>query len=660
MCGIAGIAAWNPVRQLEGRVLDMTNSLVHRGPDDSGMWFDEEQGIGLSHRRLAIVDLSPAGHQPMRSASGRYVFVFNGEIYNAEAMRADLVGSGRAPAWRGHSDTEVLLAGFDAWGVEDTIRRATGMFAFALWDRSRLTLTLGRDRLGEKPLHYCIVDGKLFFASELKAIRAALGDRLVVDRGVLSTFLQFGYVPSPLTIYRDVHKLPPGHTITFSGTAVLPEAIPFWRLVTGDHMARLEQASAQNDMELLDRLHDKLNEAVAGQSISDVPLGAFLSGGVDSSLVVALMQAQSRHPVRTFTIGFKDAELDEAPFARAVARHLGTDHTEIYVSAKDATDVIPMLPNVYDEPFADSSQIPTILVSRMTRQHVTVALSGDGGDELFAGYPRYRIVATLWQRMARWPLPMRSAAAAILAGPSAHTWDILFSALPSRSRREINGRRMHRLAESLRTESLQALYVRLMSRVAPEDLLVREAPGMAVTSPSWVNSFGPIDAMRVWDLGQYLPDDLMVKVDRASMSASLETRAPFLDHRVVEFALTLPQRLLLRGREGKWALRQLLDRYVPRALIDRPKAGFEVPLAAWLRGPLRPWAESLLDKAKVAAQGYLDEDQVCAMWRQHLSGEFDRSQPLWHVLMFQSWLESTQKSASAGAGRANALSETRA
>ena len=642
MCGIAGVVTWRADPGLDTRVQAMATALQHRGPDDAGIWVDAERGVALGHRRLSIIDLSPSGKQPMTCALGRRVIVYNGEIYNFNALRIELERIGRAPGWRGRSDTEVLLAAIEAWGLDAALERAVGMFAFALWDRAADTLTLARDRLGEKPLYYGVVNGRFYFASELNAIRASEGNALKVDRASLSAFMQFGCVPSPHSIYTGIHKLPPGHSITVRRLADPLEPRPFWRLVADDRIARLRAAAGCSDDVLLDGLHDRLSEAVAGQLVSDVPLGAFLSGGVDSSVVVALMQRHSARPVRTFTIGFRESGFDEAPYARAVARHLGTDHSEMYLAARDAAELIPTLPRFYDEPFADSSQIPTTLIARMTRQHVTVALSGDGGDELFAGYPRYRMTASLWQRLGRLPLAVRSAIATLIASPTPQAWDRVLTILPEGWRRDINGRRMHRLAELMGSTSVASMYVRLMSRWVPEDGLVLGDRPMAASPPAWASDADAVDAMRIWDIGQYLPDDLLVKVDRAAMSASLETRAPFLDHRVVELALSLPKRVLIRGNEGKWALRQILDQYVPRKLIDRPKAGFEVPLGVWLRGPLRPWAESLLDARTLAAQGFLDERKISEMWQQHLLGRFDRSQYLWNVLMFQAWLQSVQ------------------
>lgn len=615
----------------------MISTLVHRGPDDQGLWCDDESGVGLGQRRLSIIDLSPQGHQPMVSASGRYVVSYNGEIYNFSDLRAELEKTGRAPAWRGHSDTEVLLAGIEAWGVEETLKRTVGMFAISLWDRETRTLSLVRDRLGEKPLYYGEVAGRLLFGSELKALRAVAGDALQIDRDALAEFMRFSYIPAPLTIYRGVRKLPPGHWLQLrcpADAANVPKS--FWNLGdTNEHLSA--QLAAADDQTLIDSVEHRLSEAIRLQMVSDVPLGAFLSGGVDSSTVVALMQAQSSQRVRTYTIGFDQPGFNEAPFALEVARHLGTEHTELYVTARDAEELIPRLPAIYDEPFADSSQIPTTLVSHLTRKHVTVSLSGDGGDELFAGYPRYGLTAGLWRRINRLPLGLRRVAAAGLRIPSAKAWDRVLSLLPASRQQKINGRRMHRLAQLLVAGSLGEMYLRLMSQWQPEEGLVRGTSSQGFTIQHWDESRPAIEAMRRWDVAQYLPDDLLVKVDRASMSASLEARAPMLDHRVVELAFALPQHALVRDSVGKWVLRQVLYRYVPSAMIERPKTGFSVPLGDWLRGPLRNWADTLMQPDSLDADGLLDAKKVKLLWQEHLSGRFDRSSYLWNVLMFQGW-----------------------
>lgn len=618
----------------------MTSAIAHRGPDDSGYWIDAEAGVALGHRRLSIIDLSPQGHQPMASASGRYIVVYNGEIYNYETLRSELQIAGKAPEWRGSSDTEVLLAAFDAWGVEETLRRCIGMFAIALWDRQKQTITFGRDRMGEKPLYYGNVGGRLLFGSELKTLRSAAREALDINRHGLMRFMQYGYVPGRHSIFRGVYKLPAGHFVTIASLSQVDQPpTAFWTPVGDNVIAQRQRFEKCSDSELINLVQQQLHKSVQRQMVSDVPIGAFLSGGIDSSLIVSLMQSGGSK-IRTFSIGFNEPEFDEAPYAKAVASHLGTEHTELYVSAQDALNIIPRIPEIYDEPFADSSQLPTTLVCQMTQQHVTVALSGDGGDELFAGYPRYWHSAALWRRMSTAPLTARRALAASLKLLSPGQWDrILTPIVGKRHFQDFNGRRMHRLAQLLVTDSQEALYTRLMSQWAPEDKLVIGCPKFPIEEQRWPSGGRtPIESMRLRDIEQYLCDDLLVKVDRAAMSTGLETRAPFLDHQVVEMALSLPENVLFRGGTGKWVLRQILDGYVPRRLVERPKAGFSVPLGLWLRGPLREWAEDLLDARKIASQGYLNHTMVGAMWDEHRSAKFDRSVHLWNILMFQAWL----------------------
>jgi asparagine synthase (glutamine-hydrolysing) len=598
---------------------------------------DEVHGVVLGHRRLSIIDLSEHGTQPMHSASGRYVVAYNGEIYNFQALRAELEHANHAPAWCGHSDTEVMLACIEVWGFEATLRKLVGMFAIALWDRQTASLLLARDRIGEKPLYYGYVEGCFAFASELKAIRTIAAHGLSIDRDALAEFMRFGYVPAPRSIYSAVGKVPPGHFVTVSA-GIVSEPVAYWRLESPEVHSLGKRLASYDDNELVNALHDRLRDAVAAQMVSDVPLGAFLSGGVDSSTIVGLMQSLSDRRVRTYTIGFQDRAFNEAPYARAVAEHLGTEHTEMIVTAADAAGLIQSLPMIYDEPFADSSQIPTALISRLTSAHVTVALSGDGGDEIFAGYPRYQLTAALWRRVSSQPMLLRQAASAALGTISAHGWDRMLWCLPASMRDRINGRRIHRVAQLMICTTLGEMYVRLMSRWQPEDALVIGASLTDLLVPNWHSGQSDIDSMRIWDTQHYLPDDLLVKVDRAAMSASLETRAPMLDHRVVDFAMALPERMLVRDGVGKWALRRVLDRYVPRTLIDRPKAGFEVPLGDWLRGPLRSWAESLLDPSRLKREGYLNAEKIGQMWEQHQSGRWDRSLHLWNVLMFEAWL----------------------
>lgn len=637
MCGIAGIASWTAASDLPANIAQMIEPIRHRGPDDFGIWCDDMAGIGLGQRRLSIIDISEHGHQPMASVTGRWMLAYNGEIYNFEELRQLLASAGKSPEWRGRSDTEVLLACIEAWGVETTLKKLVGMFAISLWDRQERTLTLARDRFGEKPLYYGVVGGRVYFASELKAIVAVCGP-LEINREALSDFFCFSYVPAPKSIWQGLSKLPPAHYLVLrSLECAQKDPLPFWVMGGNNHTLRAEMAGAHS-VEITDRVEAEIRRAVAGQMVSDVPLGAFLSGGVDSSVVVAMMQQQSSRPVRTFTIGFDDPEMNEAPFAAEVAKHLGTDHTELYVTGKDAEQLIPEMPHVYDEPFADSSQIPTTLLSRLTRKHVTVSLSGDGGDELFAGYPRYFLTRELWRKTGTVPYPLRKAAAALLSIPSPAAWDILTSALVPRGRQQsINGHRVHRLAQMLKTKSVGEMYLRLMSRWQPEDDFVLEIASRDYDFRHWDDSLDPVEAMRRWDLAQYMPDDLMVKVDRAAMNTSLETRAPMLDHRLAELALALPERELFKGERGKLALRNVLYRHVPQALIERPKAGFGIPLGNWLRGPLREWAETMLDPVTIRAQGLIDADKVASLWQEHISGRYDRGSYLWNVLMFQAW-----------------------
>jgi asparagine synthase (glutamine-hydrolysing) len=621
----------------------MADTLAHRGPDDFGYWLSEGGKVGFAHRRLSIQDLSAMGKQPMHSASERFVVCYNGEIYNFEALRAEIDSLEPGHVWRGNSDTEVLLACIDVWGFAATLSRLVGMFAIGLWDREEGQLYLARDRLGEKPLYYGVLGERLVFSSELKAIRAVAAGRLEIDRESVAQYMRFGYVPAPRSIYRQIHKLPSAHYLRIAvDTGEMGEPISFWNPPAADDASAAALAD-EGDGSLTELVHQSLQQSIALQTVADVPHGAFLSGGVDSSLVVGIMQAQSKRPVRTFTIGFDDPGLNEAPFAKAVATHLGTEHTEMFVTANDALAIIDALPQVYDEPFADSSQIPTLLVSRLTRQHVTVALSGDGGDELFAGYPRYQLVESLWRRAAGVPRAARSAAAGAIRTLSPQSWDRLLGVLPASMSRSVNGRRLHHLAGMGACDNLGDMYVRLMTRWQPEDRLVLGASG--VPARPLPHGRDAVDSLRRWDIEQYLQDDLLVKVDRASMNASLETRAPMLDHRVVDLALRLPRRMLIRDGVGKWVLRQVLDRYVPRELIERPKAGFEVPLAEWLRGGLKSWAAALLDPVRIAREGYLDAARVKEAWDQHQSRAADRSLHLWHILMFEVWLDSIGESA---------------
>ena len=642
MCGIVGIWTGSASSAVVATTASMARLLVHRGPDSAGSWVDAERGLALGHRRLAIVDLSPSGHQPMESADGRYVVSFNGEIYNFPALRRELAGH---YAFRGSSDTEVLLAAVERWGLTGAVRRFVGMFAFALWDRAEGALHLCRDHVGIKPLYYGWTDEAFFFASELRAVRAVPGACREVDRDALALLLRHAYVPAPYSIYRGVRKLLPGTILTLRAPterSAIPAA--FWSAREAVEQGVREPFTGSVE-EATDALDVLLREAVASQMLADVPIGAFLSGGVDSSLVVALMQAQSGQPVRTFSIGSPDPAYDESGFAAAVARHLGTAHTQLVVSAEDALAVVPRLATIFDEPFGDSSLLPTHLVSHLARRDVTVSLSGDGGDELFAGYNRHVWMEPVWNGMRRVPRSVRAGGARMLAGVQSDTWDSWYSRveplLPRRLRQRMPGYKAHRLAGLLTAESPEAMYRRVVSHWSEPELVALNArePSTAIGDPARraaLPSFA--EQMMYLDLITYLPDDILTKVDRASMAVSLEARVPLLDHRVVEFAWRLPLSMKLRDGQGKWILRRLLDRYVPRELIDRPKTGFGIPLDAWLRGPLRAWAEELLDERRLRDEGYFDVGVVRRVWAEHLSGRHTWQYHLWDVLMFQAWL----------------------
>lgn len=645
MCGISGYFTLPRSRssdQMAAEVTRMTDAINHRGPDDAGTWVDAETGITLGHRRLAILDPSPFGHQPMTSANGRYVIVFNGEIYNFQQLRAELEPLGHS--WRGHSDTEIMLAAFLQWGVLEATRRFNGMFAFALWDKQDRVLHLGRDRLGEKPLYYGWVGDTLVFGSELKAIRQFPGFESAINRDALCSHIRFSYIPDPYCIYQGIQKLPPASLITLRSPTDQPKPQLYWSL---HHVIEhgLDHPFTGSETQAIDTFESLLHDAVGMRMISDVPLGAFLSGGVDSSLIVAMMQKQSARPVRTFTIGFDVSDYNEAKFAKKVATHLGTDHTEMYVTAKDALEAIPLMPTLYDEPFSDPSQIPTYLVCQMARQHVTVALSGDAGDELFGGYERYFMGRSLWDKFAWMPPALKKLTAGTLRALPPSVLNSLGTLarplLPQRFKKAALGDKLHKLAEVIAAPGLESLYLTLMSHwKQPEQIVIGgHDPQTSITDTSaWPRVSDFTHRMMHLDMETYLPGDILTKVDRAAMGVSLEGRIPLLDTKLIEFAWTVPYSMKVRQGRGKWLLRETLYRHVPKKLIDRPKRGFGVPMELWLRGELRDWAEDLLSEARLKREGYFHPAPIRQKWQEHLSGTRNWHFHLWDILMFQAWL----------------------
>jgi asparagine synthase (glutamine-hydrolysing) len=620
----------------------MAEALTHRGPDDGGFWVDGEIGIALAHRRLSILDLSPAGHQPMMSPCGRYVLTYNGEIYNHEELRKELTAAGGAFDWQGHSDTETLLAALRHWPLEVVLKKLNGMFAFALWNREDQTLTLARDRMGEKPIYYGVFGNSFIFGSELKALHAYPEWHGDVDRDSLALYMRHNYIPAPRSIYKGIFKLSPAHYVCIKdGGKQIGIPRCYWEL------AKIAQRGVESTVDdgrnLVEELETLLLDSVSLRMTADVPLGAFLSGGYDSTTIVALMQAKSTQPVRTFTIGFKEDDYDEAIHAKAVAKHLGTDHTELYLTAEDALAVIPEIPTIYDEPFSDSSQIPTFLVSQLARQDVTVSLSGDGGDELFYGYERYLVAERIWNKLAFLPVRSRRLAVNILNYVPGRLLERLMHLLPKRYHIKHFEDRLPKLLEILAQPSALSLYRELLSHSKnPTSLILGSSEPETILSRQ--DSLPALPTLReqmmFLDMMMYLPDDILTKVDRASMAVGLEARVPLLDHRILEFAWNAPTKYKYCNGQAKWLLRQVLYRHVPQELMDRPKMGFGVPIEHWLRDPLRDWAESLLNKERLTQEGYFNVALVRNMWEEHLSGKRRWHYYLWDVLMFQAWKES--------------------
>mgnify|MGYP001397918896 CR=1 FL=1 len=653
MCGFTGFLGFGTLQSdnILAVAKRMNNSIWHRGPDDEGIWKENKSSIVLAHRRLSILDLSNAGHQPMVSNSGRFVIVFNGEVYNHLPLRSDLKtisANGKArPSWRGQSDTETLLAAIETWGLKEALKRSVGMFSFALWDKKERSLAIACDRMGEKPIYYGWQNGVFLFGSELKSMRQHPSFQGNINREAITLYLRYNYVPAPWTIYSGIYKLKPGCFIQIKlndQSKKPPVPKEYWSLeesaVTGQ--TKLFEGT---DGEAIEELHKLLKSSIGGQMIADVPLGAFLSGGIDSSTIVAIMQSLSSQPVKTFSIGFNEASYDEAFYAKKVSNYLGTDHTELYVNPEDAINILPKMPILYDEPFSDPSQIPTFLVSEMTRKYVKVALSGDGGDELFGGYNRYTFADNLWGKLSIIPRPLRRLVGnTILALPS-DRWNKIAKPfewmIPNRMRVANLGDKLHKGVKVLDCDSLDEVYKLLTSHWNDPSSLVIGAkePDFFKLKSKSLSFFEDIERMMLLDMITYLPYDILVKVDRAAMGVSLETRIPFLDHRVVEFALSLPLDMKIRKGQGKWLLRQLLFKHVPKHLIERPKMGFGVPIDIWLRGPLREWAESLLNERRLRSEGYLYPGPIRQKLEEHLSGKRNWQYQLWGIIMFQAWLE---------------------
>ena len=633
MCGLVGILGINSM-DLKNKIEKMSLSLEHRGPDGNGVWIDSENGIGLGHRRLSIIDRTSSGAQPMISSSGRYVIAFNGEIYNFLEIKENLTRLNLAPRWRGNSDTEVLLAAIEAWGLKEAIKKVVGMFAISLWDRHNYELSLIRDRVGEKPLYYCLIGGVLYFGSELKSILAGLNVKPEIDLDALAQFMQLGYIVAPKSIYSQISKVMPGHILVIRQKDKIHSSSPYWTLAKSSELSSESFLFDGGEDEVIGRIHNQIKRSVASQMISDVPIGACLSGGIDSSLIVSVMQKSSATPINTFTIGFDEDGFNEAENAENISKYLGTNHTELYVSGRDALKIIPSLSGVYDEPFADNSQIPTILLSSLVGNKVSVCLSGDGGDELFGGYNRYAEIDNYWNRIRNIPYKFRKIISNMSNSAAKNEWHKLLEfVLPIGA----NSHRMKRFSNIISSKDFPSFYVNFISQWHINDKLVLGCNADFESNLVLKGSCESLEYMRTWDLQHYLPDNILVKVDRASMSVGLESRAPFLNHDLIELAFSLPNQMLSRDGSTKWILRNILSRYLPPSLMTNSKKGFSAPIAKWLRSELREWGESLLNKDLILSQGILNEKKISAMWKAHQSGRVDYSSYLWNILMFQAW-----------------------
>jgi asparagine synthase (glutamine-hydrolysing) len=652
MCGICGFYS-KSLLSFNNVINKMNVAISHRGPDSTGSWQDKNAGIVLGHQRLSILDLSIAGQQPMQSSSGQYIITYNGEIYNHLDIRKKIKEINSNIIWQGSSDTETLVEAIDVWGIDSTLKKIEGMFAFGIWDKKNRNLTLARDRMGEKPLYFGwqgkAVNKIFIFGSELKALKAHPEFSGEINRDAIALQLRHNYIPAPYSIYKDIYKLLPGHYLQLKendlSKNLLPNPKSYWSSTASAIYGNNNQLTL-SEKNIQIELEKYLKNSVKQQMISDVPLGAFLSGGIDSSTVAALMQSQSNHPVKTFTIGFSESEYDEAKYAKKIAQHLGTDHTELYVSSQFAMQVIPKLATIYDEPFSDSSQIPTYLVSQLTKQHVKVALTGDGGDELFCGYNRYILANNWWDKFSMMPLFLRKILAYGIKSISPNNWNNFLKLLPGLSQHVNIGNKLHKGANVLETRKLSDLYYALSSHwqnptetvinsKEPETFLTKLKPKL-----SGLNDYQKMMAL---DLITYLPNNILVKVDRAAMSNSLETRVPFLNHKLIEYVWKIPYSLKFRNGQGKWILRQILNQYIPKNLTERPKMGFGIPLDAWLRGPLRDWAENLLNEKRLIQEGYFNPKPIRDKWAEHLSEKRNWQYDLWNVLMFQAWIDTNSK-----------------